>query len=785
MFDHRRCLWCLVLFSMVISQPVAADVVFPKASGVINVLDYGAKPNDGQDDTLAIQQALADHPTGNHVFYFPHGVYDISDTLMRLPTDDPHHNTKACLELRGTLKRNIFQGEREEDTVLRLMDSVPETFSGAMINFGPAPAQRFRNSVRNLTISIGRGHPQATALQFNASNQGTLKHVTIQSEDPQKLGRIGLDMGYTDEVGPLQVKDVTIDGFEIGIRTAYQTASQTFEDITLRNQQRVGWQNGFAQQVFVHGLTSRNSVPVVANTPGGGGDPGQGRFVLVNARLTGTDAAITQPAIRNHKSMYLRDVETSGYQTGVTRELAGYRGNSGRDSGTIDEYWANGAYENRRGGPFELFPSPDRMLCLPIRPTPKIPWGQLKEWAGPQQFQTGQPGTGSGFPDDGADDTAAIQAAIDSGAKTVYLPNGHWHVAGTVILRGDVHRLIGCEARLTGMRNQPPGVVQLAQGAAPVVIVERLESGRILYRHSSDRTWVLAHLLGGDYESNVESPGDLFLEDIVFDAMVFRHQNVWARQLDIETNTQADPKQDAKIVNDAGTVWILGLKTEDAGTIIQTVNGGKTEVLGSLHVGDAGNDPRFVTTDSAFSIAGVNGGGFPIQAVETRNGETRHTHFFQHADVYTAFSAETISDREVVLDTENDQGIQHFGEWADRSGFPGGFHGSGFKYTKVPPTDRNPSAVVFEPSLPKTGRYEISMRWVRPVSGFELSKAVPIELQTDKETHKVQVDQSQNGGLWVSIGTFDLKKDTTTVTLKTAGTRGHVVADAIRFVLVE
>jgi hypothetical protein len=32
---------------------------------------------------LAYQQALEDHPTGNHVLSLPNGVYDISDVLLQ------------------------------------------------------------------------------------------------------------------------------------------------------------------------------------------------------------------------------------------------------------------------------------------------------------------------------------------------------------------------------------------------------------------------------------------------------------------------------------------------------------------------------------------------------------------------------------------------------------------------------------------------------------------------------------------------------------------------------
>ena len=242
-------------------------IVFPDDAGVIDVTAYGAIADDGQDDTAAIQQALDTHPTGNHIFYFPDGVYDISDTLT----------------LSGSQKRNIVQGQSEDKTILRLMNTVSASFDKAIINFGPRPAQRFRNALRNMTISIGTGHPKTIGVQFNASNQGTMQNVTIESEDDQ--GHMGLDMTYTDEIGPLLIKGVTVEGFDYGIGTRWPTASQTFEDITLRNQKKLGWLNHNSQRVFVRHLNSINAVPAIRNV-------GEAGVVLLNSHLTGTGGRV-------------------------------------------------------------------------------------------------------------------------------------------------------------------------------------------------------------------------------------------------------------------------------------------------------------------------------------------------------------------------------------------------------------------------------------------------------------------------------------------------------------
>jgi hypothetical protein len=275
------------------------------------------------------------------------------------------------------------------------------------------------------------------------------------------------------------------------------------------------------------------------------------------------------------------------------------------------------------------------MLGLPIEPSPELPLDtNLNNWDGPHRHVMGS----SGRPDDGIDDTPSLQAAIDSGATTIYLPRGTWNLNSPLELNGNVSRFLGTEALLEATGD---GVIRVGEGSQPVVVIERLEGKEDLaIEHSSDRTLVLNNLLNARYASTVAQPGDLFINDCTLEPLTLRNQQVWARQLNIEGDYQDDPIIEAKVLNDNAQVWILGMKTEDEGTVIKTINGGATELYGSLHVGSGTSNednPRFVTIDSAFSTAGVYGGDFALWAQETRNGETRTTETFNVADVYTAY----------------------------------------------------------------------------------------------------------------------------------------------------
>ncbi len=741
-------MWCqvgAVILGSTMVQAVRERAVmaggerFPADAGVLDVTQYGVIPDDEMDDTAAIQSLLNAHPSGHTIFYFPKGVYEISSTL-RPAIDD------------GVTKRNIFQGESEKGTVLKLCDNMG--FRDAVIDFGRGPAQFFRNAVRDLTIDIGIGNPQASGLKFNASNQGTVRNVTIRSGEG---GKIGLDLQHSDEIGPLLVDHLTVEGFDRGIVTRFQTASQTFENITLNNQGSVGWHNLSSQTVFARGVFCRGEVTAILNN-------GEGRMLLVDAQLQGRGDAINQTAVRNQKSLYLRNVRISGFGGGLGSRLVSSRGNGGLATGLIEEYWANGSANQRRGGPFELFPSPDTMLRLPIRDIPRLDPDPLSDWAGPHQF--------GGAPNDGIDDTAAIQAALNSGAKTVYLPRGTWQLQGTVKVEGAVHRVLGTEASLQG-----GGTIRIGRGRPQTVIIERLQGGSIRYEHASQRTLVLQHLLGFQYHSSVPKPGDLFLSDVTGKHLVLHNQNVWARQLDLESDIEEDPEIPAKILNDGARLVILGLKTEDDGTHIKTIHAGQTELLGALHVGGFGSQPRFVTIDSALSAAIVKGGGGTVQ--ETRSGVTRSGNM-GNADVYTAFSAGWLLPEEIILDNRTTTGVTVVGLWGRSSAFPGGFLESDFLYS----TDKAAS-VTYTPQIPVAGVWEVFVRWVDDRSGQNHSNhasSASVDVFYHGGMSTAVVDQRRGGGRWVSVGRFPFAKGQgNSVVIRVKGAQGKVIADGVRW----
>lgn len=595
-----------LILALAMTLPLAAvDQRFPEDAGIVDVsaAPYFADRSGASDATAAIQRALDEHPSGNRIIYLPKGTYLISDTL-RWPAGKSEG---------AAAKRTILQGEHRDETILRLRDACPgfgadavqakddqdRPQGKAMIWTGVAPAQRFRNAIRNLTLDLGAGNPGAIGARFNTSNQGGVFEVTIRAAEGS--GRIGLDLGYTGEIGPMLVRNLRVLGCDIGVHSWGSVNSITMQDVYLEGQRTVGISN-FEQVLSIEGLTSRNLPLVIDNRSGGA--------VLTLVGATMTNDSLSEMAIRNRGHGYVRDLTTTGYAVAIANRTGTKVDAVGP---TVAEYVSHQPLASAFTP--EAVPS---ALHLPIRRSPEIPWDPPEAWASPLAY--------GGKPSDGIDDTAAIQAAIDSGATTVYLPNGTWQLSGTLHLRGAVRRFIGCEASLVG-----ESIIDIVDGESPVVVIERLELLPIhepgpSLRHRSARTAVLNNLrmrrTGFCYEAQ-SGAGDCFVNDCAGDSWRFvAGQHAWLRQVNPEGDTPM-------LINDGADLWVLGLKTENDGPALHA-NGGRTEILGAFIYANSRRDknPLFVLEGGAvFSVtmgeSSFRQKPFTQLVVETRDGDTR------------------------------------------------------------------------------------------------------------------------------------------------------------------
>jgi Pectate lyase superfamily protein len=572
----------------------AEDIVFPSDAGVVDVTKapYFAKGDGRTDDTEAIQQALLEHGHSNTVIYLPNGTYLVSSSL-EWPGDKDDE-----LAQRAT----ILQGQSRAGTVIRLVDYAPGFGSTGrplpLLWTGAGRPYHMRNAVRNLTLRTGTGNPGAIGLQFAANKQGCVRDVTIVSET--RAGLVGLDLTQLEHQGPCLIQRVRVEGFDVGVSTANSVQSVTLEDVELVGQVAAAFRNR-GQVVTLRHLRSTNNVVAVQNSDD------TGFVTLLDASLQGLPAKRPGPAVLNRGLFFARQISTPGYTNAIENRTGYVDGALGPD---VREFVSHPI--------FNIFPAPQYALYLKAEETPEIPWDPLGTWDSPRAH--------GGKGDDALDDSAAIQAAIDSGASTVYLPNGVWTIRNQIELRKNVRRLIGCEARL--VIEVPAGLAafKLVDGPAPVVIVERVEvqpAQRLFVEQASGRTLVLSSCEGASLAWT--GKGDVFLEDVSsrLPWTIPAGRRLWARQWCVEC-------LGTKIINDGGQLWVLGLKTELPGTLIDTSAGGKTELLGGLCYSSGGwkADPMFRITDASatFSMTETSLSANPFQIIvsETRKGVTRN-----------------------------------------------------------------------------------------------------------------------------------------------------------------
>jgi len=589
--------WIAAALLLWASDPIRAEnIVYPADSGIIDLTKppYNAVGDGRADDTAAIQRALDENANCDKILYLRNGTYLISDTLRW--GSGPHGGVAQ--------KRIILQGQSVPNTVIKLRDRCPgygdPKKPKAMIWTGRKPAQRFRNGIRNLTVHTGNRNPGAIGIQYIANNQGSLRVVKILSGD--RSGAIGLDLGYTDEQGPCLIQDVHVVGFDVGVSMGHVVDSVTLERLTVQRQNVVGVLNR-GQCVSVRKLSSVNSVPAVRNV-----GPSS-LMTLIDSELKGIEAAEELAAVENSGVLFARNVTAAGYRTAIANAAGTKQVPVGL---VVAEFVSHPV--------LSLFQTPKRSLSLPVKDTPTVPWDDLSDWVAPdpKAVKEIEISDNNGRKKKVLDHGEAIQKAIDSGKTTLYFPYGDWRLHSTVEVRGNIRRITGLEGRISG-----GGRFRIVAGASPVVVLERFD---FIYRtigvqNASSRALVVSGVtFGGPIE--LTGKGDLFLEDVCGAALKIAGQNVWARQLNIETST-------TKIRNDGGKLWILGYKTEREGTLIETINGGQTEVVGGFcyATGQPKTMPMFVSSDSSISLtigeACFNRKPFNMIVREVRNGETR------------------------------------------------------------------------------------------------------------------------------------------------------------------
>jgi hypothetical protein len=606
-----------------------ADRRFP-ADAVVNVKTVcGLAGNGTQDDTQALTQCLQrfidENGYGKGVtLYFPNGTYRISDSII----------WKNFI---------ILQGQSRTGTVLQLANSSPgfqdanqpKIVLGVGADQPPNYGVGFSTGVYDLTIDIGTGNPGAIGIAFYGNNESTLRRVNVRSSS--QAGAIGLKL--MEGACPGYLRDVEIEGFDRGI----QVGSGTFcvlEHITLTHQREAGLfseltANACSTMISIRGLKSTNAVPVIHNRCRGA------NYVLLDATLIGE--ANPETAILTNGPLFARNITAQGFNTILQDEY-----HQQQRSGTFLREYASETYS--------LFPGNPTSLNLPIDEGPHIEYEPPEQWVSVAQFGAN--------PDDSEDDTAAIQQAIDSGARTIYFPQGdlnrdqhQYLVNNTITIRGNVQFILGMHQVINAIdrfKNSPDALFRIENTNHDYVLIEGIRyaywsgvRGSVNLLHRSPRALIVRDVASTPlweyfYRSEPNS-GSVYFENVSGTRVeISPDQKLYAHQLNLETNPENSTEttfddDHPPLLNDGGTLWLLGSKLESAYLISKTVQGGQSELLGinPLNVKQSLKEATaFEAIDSTQTIVALMSSfgneeaccyiNYGTAIRETRNSDTRH-----------------------------------------------------------------------------------------------------------------------------------------------------------------
>lgn len=618
-----------------------------------NVTSYGAVGDGVTDDTAAIQAAITDSCTGasnqgtiNGTTYFPVGTYLISARLLTHKTNGTNSSRQRLI------------GEDKATTTIKLQNNCtgfgnvavsPTTFyprgmfrngSSSVTGGADGGNNGFNNTVRNLTFDIGSGNPGACAIDHNGNNWSLLEDLILKSTDPDFIGHSLLYMGR-NYPGPGYAKNIELYGTDFPLFLGAIEYSFAFEGLKIRNARRqaiycpqnalllkdgdiVGTPNVKGGTIYSYmtmldtSITYTGPHPIFIPPPPPPPPPpialelGQGKAFLQNVRLL------------NWNQLGIGTLPGSGLYPLQTTDAQIY------------------SLFNNGNGVVPLAAEDPVASPAPYDPADPTKWNVLSLTANDPTVDSGP----------------AIQAGLDSAAEVVVVPPGTYYVSDSLLLRGTVQRFYSAGALLMlksdasgwNDQNNPKGYLRFTStttdcvidsadggnsidagigGTAGMVFISH-ESARNLYVRDSASFQVIK--LWG-YRNTVAGTGKAYISNTALGAIQINSQQLWARNLNLENYAQAVGT--GRLHNNGGQAWVLGLKTEGAGTIILAENGSQTVLYGGFfyrnQLWTPGDDPLFKVVDSDASFNWVEmvfDGSKVYQDVvsETVNGVTRVLH---------------------------------------------------------------------------------------------------------------------------------------------------------------
>jgi hypothetical protein len=428
---------------------------------VFDVTDarFGAVPDDGKDDTKAIQAAIAaaaaleKSKKGRYyqqqVIYLPEGTYDISDTLACVMNNgNPAH--KGRFEIPGSEGFQWIWGDGVGKTILRLRSAEEIGMFGSAEN--PKPVlqtsrysydrkqsgnSKFQLWVTDLSIVVPEDQPHAVGLSYAVANMGAVKRVHIQAEGDG--GHTGLALVQNNN-GPGMIADVRVDGFSTGLDINDPCGVCFYlKNIQLVNQKRNGVGLVLSDKVIaIENLRVQQQHDSVTGIRLCGTrsesiyDGVMAFLTLIDPKFHYTGAGkASVPAVRIEQGhLYMRGADFAGYGEKPIEDHGRLRPATSGELVLVHGH----SKEEKSNVVVAIDGAPARSLHLPLKPTPEIParaWERLKAddttTVSQKDLKRGRLSVSTDWvivKPSGSDDTQLVQAALDSGARYIGLLNG-------------------------------------------------------------------------------------------------------------------------------------------------------------------------------------------------------------------------------------------------------------------------------------------------------------------------------------------------------------------------
>jgi hypothetical protein len=578
-------------------NPSNADAPYPSSAGALNVRDFGAVGDGVHDDTAAFVSALAQSSErAEHwhvrIVEVPAGTYRVSDTIAKRFPDGSYN---AGL---------VLIGAGESRTLIKLADGAPGFADPAhpkavIFTTGKGFAQSpkngyalrgegndgFSNFVESLTVDVGR-NAGAIGIDYLANNQGALRAVTVRG-----AGRVGISLARS-WFGPGLLDKVTVDGFDVGLDVASIDYGVTIDGLTLIGQRQTALRN-LDNLVAVHGLTVRSG----ANPAATAIDNASAASLLVvdGGRIEGHGPA----AVQNRGFTYVRDLETSGFDT--------FLGTGVRAGTALDGVYQESKLISRAAPSWALH---GKAEPLPAS-DPPARWANVASFAGP----------GEHLGEDGADATAALRAAFASGAHTVFFPFGIYTIKANIDIPPNVQRIVGMNSTIVWTPSgtdraldDPASGLLRTRNREDSLLIEKFfflfpKGGRVAIEHAGSGALVIRDVVGmGAVFQRDSQGGPLYASNLSggFLLKVSGNAPVYGRQVDTEGGGARGGTAKVRITNDGAPMWILGLKSEGNNTLVASSDGAVTDILGTLVAPlTSASVPLFTTADARLQATGV------------------------------------------------------------------------------------------------------------------------------------------------------------------------------------